>query len=135
MPDGAPKICSWPGCGALVRAGRCARHARQTEQERGTSAQRGYGRAWRLRRLEILKQKGVEQVRAGAAVPSLRGGGLGAWCEECLAGGREVPATDLHHRKDRRAGGGDEAENLQALCHWCHSRKTGMGKRESRQRE
>lgn len=37
---------------------------------------------------------------------------------------RVVAATDVDHVVPRRQGGGDVAENLQALCHGCHSHKT-----------
>ena len=39
-------------------------------------------------------------------------------CEECGA-----VAVDLHHKVKRSQGGGDEVDNLQALCRACHNLK------------
>ena len=44
---------------------------------------------------------------------------LKLWCERCLPG-RYTPATEAHHRIYRSQGGGDEVENLEALCAACH---------------
>lgn len=33
-------------------------------------------------------------------------------------------AVEIDHIKPRAAGGGDERGNLQALCGWCHDKKT-----------
>lgn len=43
--------------------------------------------------------------------------------------GEVVAATDVDHITARRFGGGDEWENLQSLCHECHSKKTANEKR------
>lgn len=43
-------------------------------------------------------------------------------CRHCTARGLTVPATDVDHRDGNP--GNNEAENLQPLCHECHSRKT-----------
>lgn len=42
-------------------------------------------------------------------------------------GGQYVPATDVDHIVPRAQGGTDAPENLQPLCHACHSRKTAVG--------
>lgn len=41
-------------------------------------------------------------------------------CEEC----RRTTSSLVHHIVDRRDGGTDNPENLQALCWRCHSQKT-----------
>lgn len=48
-------------------------------------------------------------------------------CADCERQGRVTPATDVHHLVARRAGGGDEESNLEALCHSCHSKRTASG--------
>lgn len=53
-------------------------------------------------------------------------------CRMCTARGLVVPATDVDHIVDSRDDFTDDnsRENLQALCHECHSLKTAasMGK-------
>lgn len=76
------------------------------EQQRGTSAQRGYGYRW-------------QQARAGyLAIHPL--------CAECERSGRVTIATDLDHITPHK---GDmvlfwDRSNWQGLCHSCHSTKT-----------
>ena len=41
-----------------------------------------------------------------------------------IHGGRPVVATEVDHIQPLSGGGGNEWENLQALCNSCHSRKT-----------
>jgi 5-methylcytosine-specific restriction protein A len=48
-------------------------------------------------------------------------------CAECERHGRVTLATDVHHKIAKRDGGLDTAENLEPLCHSCHSRITGKG--------
>lgn len=97
--------CSVPGCPRIAeRSGRCAVHAvreRGYDRQRGTSAERGYGAAWRQRRAEFLAEHPV--------------------CIDCGA-----PATDADHEVPRLRGGSDADENLRARCHRCHSRKTAQ---------
>jgi len=48
-------------------------------------------------------------------------------CVDCLKRGRPVAATEVHHIV-RLSKGGDHGENnLIALCHGCHSRRTRRG--------
>lgn len=42
----------------------------------------------------------------------------------CQAPGCSQLATDVDHIIARRKGGTDDLQNLQSLCHACHSRKT-----------
>ena len=112
MPNRAPHPCAARGCPALVRSGEryCAIHAalfaQQQDAQRGTSAQRGYDANWQRLRKMILNDKPL------CADPFK------------LHQGRPVVATDVDHIKPLRDGGTNDAENLQALCHECHSKKT-----------
>jgi 5-methylcytosine-specific restriction protein A len=51
-------------------------------------------------------------------------------CRECRKLDILTPATDIDHVTPRSAGGSDEVDNLQALCHSCHSRKTARERGE-----
>ena len=76
----------------------------QRDERRGNSASRGYGHTWRRLREIVLADQPL--------------------CVECLAAGLVVSATDVDHIVAKRLGGTDDLDNLQALCHECHSRKT-----------
>lgn len=114
MPNRAGRTCTRPGCAGVVRDGMCSvcgplRRAvnRAHDERRGTAHARGYDRRWRRVRSAVL-----------AARPL---------CAECERAGRITPATDVHHRTPRRAGGEDALDNLEPLCHACHSRITAAG--------
>ena len=101
----ARAVCSVAGCPlSAVAGGRCPRHAKpRARDERDSAAQRGYGYRWR-------------EIRAAhlAAYP---------WCS---ALGCTAVATDVDHVVPRAAGGTDQPDNLESLCHKHHSRKTRM---------
>lgn len=104
MPSAMRRACRVHGCpDPAVRDGYCERHAQQREQQRqadrGTAAERGYGYRWGKLRLMVLREQ--------------------PWCAVCGA-----PATDVDHITPKRLGGTDRRENLQSLCHGCHTRKT-----------
>lgn len=114
MPRRAPTTCKRPGCPGLVRNGVCnacgplhvaSQHT--IDERRGTAAQRGYGGRWQRVRAMYLRNHPV--------------------CVACEREGRTTPATDVDHIVPRRRGGSDDESNLQALCHSCHSAKTGRG--------
>ena len=94
MRDG---VCSV--CGPTRRAA-----DRQIDERRGNSASRGYGHTWRRLREIVLAEQ--------------------PFCVECERAGRVVGATDVDHIVAKRLGGTDDLDNLQSLCHACHSRKT-----------
>lgn len=76
------------------------------DQQRGTSAQRGYDADWRRVRLRHLQQHPL--------------------CLFCEADGRITPATDVDHivsiaeAPEYRL----DPTNLRSLCQSCHSRRT-----------
>lgn len=103
--------CNKPGCAGVVRSGVCDKCGpvgqgkdRAYDQGRGSANERGYGHRWRRLRLMFLRAHPL--------------------CVECQRVGRVVPATDVDHIVTKRDGGTDAWDNLQALCHACHSRKT-----------
>lgn len=73
--------------------------AKTIDAVRGTPAERGYDLTWRKVRDAYLRAHRE--------------------CELCGA-----PANEVDHIMPIRRGGTHDAENLQALCHACHSRKT-----------
>lgn len=79
------RVCTQPGCGALVDKGRCTTHARATDQARGTRQERGYG---------------AEHERTRAALLPDAYGQICIHCDE-----RMWPYQDLHldHTEDRTA--------------------------------
>ena len=76
------------------------------DRNRGTAAQRGYGARWQRIRLMHLRSNPLCMDPYG------------------VHEGRPVPATDVDHILPRREGGSDSDDNLQSLCHSCHSKKT-----------
>lgn len=57
MPTAAPRPCAQPGCPELVTGrARCQKHTKAKERERGTAAERGYGRRWQERRRIFLSK-------------------------------------------------------------------------------
>jgi 5-methylcytosine-specific restriction protein A len=125
MPNAAMRPCRAPGCAGLTRqkSGYCEAHERAArraqDEERGSAASRGYGARWRRLRTMVLARRPL------CADPFE------------LHAGQVVAATDVDHVLPRADGGIDADENLQSLCHSCHSRKTaeqslgwGMGIKE-----
>lgn len=113
MPARLPRPCSHPGCPAVVPPDRryCPDHERaersRYDRERGSAAARGYDARWRRVRRMVLAEEPL--------------------CRRCAAAGRVMPATDVHHID------GDvrnlSRENLEPLCHECHSRETAASGR------
>ncbi len=111
MPSRPPATCAKPGCGGVVTEGICSvcgpkRPRTSYDDRRGSAASRGYGAQWQRRRRMYLRAHPV--------------------CVHCGA-----PASDVDHIVARKAGGGEEETNLQALCHACHNAKTA-GERRGR---
>ena len=119
MPSKPLRPCRHPGCNALVSGGYCDQHRPQPAQRRESAE-------WHdLYLLPIWKDK----LRPGQLIRE-------PFCRECWQLRRErVPATDVDHIVPHR---GDmdlflDPDNLESLCHSCHSRKT-MEERNLRRR-
>ena len=111
MPKKAKRPCRYRGCPNLTddRSGYCNEHKSMAASEynrfgRGYRHSSRYGYQWRKIRDYFL-----------AANP---------FCELCKRDGRYTDATEVHHIKPLSEGGTNDADNLMALCHSCHSRIT-----------
>ena len=111
MPYLAPKPCTHPGCGVLVRDGtsRCEAHKVRegtfADARRGSRHERGYGSAWaRLRARVLARDAGI--------------------CQPCLADGHVHQGTEVDHRIPKAQGGTDDESNLQTICRARHRAKT-----------
>lgn len=87
-------------CGALSDEKRCETHRVDT---RPPARVRGYDAAWRRIRRRFLRSHPV-----------------------CATEGCNRPATHVDHIDGRGPRGDNRPENLQGLCHSCHSRKTAL---------
>jgi 5-methylcytosine-specific restriction enzyme A len=105
------RFCVTPGCGIVVRAGRCAQHAVMHEHARPNYAVRRWYRTarWYAYRRQVLN--------------------LNPLCVNCQAGGQIVIATEIDHIRPHH----DDPvlfwnlSNLQGLCASCHVQKTMRG--------
>lgn len=100
MPISAPRPCTYPGCGALVRdgSGRCEKHrraeAKQLDAKRGTSSQRGYSYKWQQARDAFLRDHPLCE------------------CPECEGGAKQLTVATVvdhtePHRLDQALASGD----------------------------
>lgn len=112
MPIAAPRPCTHPGCGVLVRdgTGRCDKHkraeAKAFDQRRGSSSARGYGYKWQQARDDFLREHPL--------------------CKKHEEKGQLVPSSVVDHVIPHK---GDMSlfwsrSNWQALCKTCHDIKT-----------
>lgn len=114
MPWKPLKPCAKAGCNQKSNEKFCELHRIEARREmhadidarRGSSAARGYDAKWRRIRAMFLKQ---HPLCVGIGLDGLK----------CLR-----PATDVDHIVPIRMGGSNQFDNLQPLCHACHSRKT-----------
>jgi len=108
MPMGALRLCTYPGCTNLVRAGRCALHSKQPDRlfPHDPVSTKLYNTAhWRKIRKEHLIEEPL--------------------CRECRKAGRDVLGSHVDHIEPHH---GDPvkffAGPFQTLCHSCHTIKT-----------
>lgn len=115
MPSAAPKPCSQPGCGVLVRDGtsRCGKHQREAWAKKPTAPTRTTGRRLQAMRQALFTRQPL--------------------CVECEKAGRVTLATERDHIVPLTEGGEDTDENTQGLCRPCHDEKS-LGERLRAQR-
>ena len=106
MPSAAPRPCSHPGCGALVRdgTGRCPKHPKKSWSKKPEAAKRITGRKLQRLREELFARSPL--------------------CAECERQGRVTLATARDHILSLEEGGQDEESNTQGLCQACHDEKS-----------
>lgn len=106
MPFSAPKPCTQPGCGVLVRDGssRCGKHPREAWAKPVTATARVTGRRLQAMRKALFDRSPV--------------------CVLCEADGRVTLATQRDHIVSLAEGGADDDDNTQALCLACHDAKS-----------
>ena len=114
MPVRPKKPCAYPGCKNLVKPTQryCELHLKQinrdyNERRRDMQVQEIYNSArWKKVRGLVMR----------------RDGGL---CQQCKREGRITPADVVDHIVEIKDGGCVYCEdNLEALCHNCHNKKT-----------
>ena len=109
MPTKPLRPCRHPGCCALTASGYCEAH-QPIPRDRSEEA-----KSWRwMYRTPTWARLRPDHL---AAEP---------FCRECAKRGERVRATDVDHIRDHKGDWSlfSDPENLQSLCHSCHSRKT-----------
>lgn len=106
MPIAAPRPCSHPGCGVLVRdgTGRCPKHPKPQWQKKATETKRIGGRRRQALRAALI-----------AANPL---------CAECSRQGRVTLGEERDHIAPLGEGGTEDESNTQLLCVPCHKVKS-----------
>ena len=106
MPIAAPRPCTHPGCGILVRDGtsRCPKHPKPQWSKPATATKRITGRKLQTMRAELFARDPL--------------------CAECRRQGRVTLATQRDHIKPLAEGGADDSSNVQGLCAACHEAKS-----------
>ena len=111
MASRPQRLCLSPGCAQLADGSDyCVHHRKPRRRSLTQPLERDprNSRSWRRFRAWFLSQNPL--------------------CSDCQARGYVTGATDVHHRIALRDGGAlYEVANCLALCHPCHSRRTGRG--------
>jgi 5-methylcytosine-specific restriction protein A len=104
------RVCLEPGCPALSSyRGRCTTHASQRSKETRSQNKPLYN----SKRWKLTRQRKLNEMPLCESPP-----------EDHDPPGDRI-ATDVHHKQAVQHGGTPWAmDNLEALCHPCHSRKT-----------
>lgn len=103
----APRPCTHPGCGVLVRdgSGRCSKHPKSVWVKKSTAAKRIRGRKLQQLRAELFQREPL--------------------CRQCARHGLVSLATERDHIVPLEEGGTDTEGNVQPLCAECHAAKSG----------
>lgn len=106
MPSAAPRPCSHPGCGVLVRdgTGRCLKHPAKVWAKKPTAAKRITGRKLQQLRKELFEREPL--------------------CRPCYKAGRVTVGTMRDHITPLEEGGMDTEDNVQNICVACHDEKS-----------
>lgn len=117
MPSKPLHPCRHPGCTKLVAGKYCEKHRRDANAK---------SRAATARHAMYLKPE-WKRLRATQLLRE-------PWCRECAKRGRRVRATDVDHviPHDGNEQLFTDKNNLQSLCHACHSRKTMAENRKNK---
>jgi 5-methylcytosine-specific restriction protein A len=113
VPQRALTTCSTPGCGQLVKSGRCDDCATIAERQRGSSSARGYGKRHRDRFRRAVIERDI-------------------CCVLCITHGQWTLATVADHwplsRRElvERGMDADDPDHGRGLCHDCHSKETAI---------
>jgi len=117
VPSAAPRPCSHPGCGVLVRdgTGRCPKHPKKAwVRNRPAPIKRLSGRA-----LQRMREKKKQE---------------NPLCWMCQEAGLVRLWDVLDHHVPLEEGGTNEESNLRGLCHDCHDAKTERERQRGLQR-
>lgn len=111
--------CRYPGCRTLVTGGYCDAHKPKPVDRRSEEA-----KFWHWM---YLTDTWTKDLRPGQLLRE-------PFCRECARHGLRTYATDVDHIRDHK---GDwavftDCNNLESLCHSCHSRKTMRELRQTR---
>lgn len=116
MPFAAPRPCTFPHCGQLVRdgSGRCEQHPRAQWTKPKEATKRVTGRRLQVMRASLFRRNPL--------------------CVMCAEQGRVTLATQRDHTVPLAEGGADDPSNEQGLCEPCHDQKSKQEALRGRQR-
>lgn len=103
------KPCRYPGCYRLTTDGYCQEHRPQYAR----SDESAKWHKWYLLPIWTKDLRPTQLMRE-------------PYCRECAKHGLRVFATDVDHIEDHKGNWEKfiDRDNLESLCHACHSRKT-----------
>jgi 5-methylcytosine-specific restriction protein A len=110
------RLCCAPGCGVVVRSGRCKQHETAKEQQRGTSRERGYTYRWSVYAKQWLQRRPVCGMRDDMSLDTIN--------SRCAAAGMTTVARCVDHTVPISRGGSMfDPSNHMSACIACNSAK------------